>query len=127
MVLVLSAITSRQVDYTQAFPQAPLDDPVFMRIPQGWRFDPVAKKLIQFDDPKSIDHSHFIRLKRNLYGCKQAARNWYLCLKAGLEARGFVSSKIDPCLYICTDCLIALYTDDCLIFANDDSTVDRLC
>ena len=38
MVLVLSALLrlkSRQVDYTQAFPQAPLDDDIFMRIPQG--------------------------------------------------------------------------------------------
>jgi hypothetical protein len=69
MVLVLSAILglkSRQVDYTQAFPQAPLDNPIFMRIPQGWQFDPVAKKLVQFDDPKSIDHTHFIHHKRNL-------------------------------------------------------------
>ena len=38
MVLILSAIfglKSHQVDYTQAFPQAPLDDPIFMQIPQG--------------------------------------------------------------------------------------------
>ena len=38
MVLILSAILglkSHQVDYTQAFPQAPLDDPIFMQIPQG--------------------------------------------------------------------------------------------
>jgi hypothetical protein len=41
MVLVLSALLnlkSRQVDYTQAFPQAPLEDDVFMRIPQGWYY-----------------------------------------------------------------------------------------
>jgi hypothetical protein len=48
-------------------------------------------------------------------------------LKAGLEAQGFIASKIDPCLYIQKDCIIALYTDDCLIFANDDSTMDDLC
>ena len=37
MVLVLSALLqlkSRQVDYTQAFPQAPLNDDIFMHIPQ---------------------------------------------------------------------------------------------
>ena len=36
MVLILSAILglkSHQVNYTQAIPQAPLDDPIFMRIP----------------------------------------------------------------------------------------------
>jgi len=130
MMLVLSAILglkSRQVDYTQAFPQAPLDDPVFMRIPQGWSYDATLKRLVQSDDPAHSDCDHYIRLRRNLYGCKQAARNWYLHLKAGLEQRGFVPSKIDPCLYIRKDCIIALYTDDCLIFANDDSTIDELC
>ena len=48
MVLVLSALLhlkSRQVDYTQAFPQAPLDDDVFMHIPQGWYLDPESQQL----------------------------------------------------------------------------------
>jgi hypothetical protein len=39
LVLLLATILnlkSRQVDYTQAFPQAELSDPVFMRLPQGW-------------------------------------------------------------------------------------------
>ena len=103
MVLVLSAILglkSCQVNYTQAFPQAPLDDPIFMQIPQGWTYDPMQQQIVQSDDPKSIDQDYFIRLQCNLYGCKQAAQNWYLHLKASLEARGFVPSKIDPCLYI---------------------------
>jgi hypothetical protein len=42
LVLLLSSILnpkSRQVDYTQAFPQAELSDPVFMRMPQGWYLD----------------------------------------------------------------------------------------
>ena len=89
MVLVLLAILglkSCQVDYTQAFPQAPLDNPVFMQIPQGWTYNPVSKKLVQSDDPKQMDCDHFICLHWNFCGCKQAARNWHLHLKAGLEA-----------------------------------------
>jgi hypothetical protein len=42
LVLLLSTILhlkSRQVDYTQAFPQTELADPVFMRPPQGWHID----------------------------------------------------------------------------------------
>jgi hypothetical protein len=88
MVLVLSALLklkARQVDYTQAFPQAPLEDDVFMRIPQGWFYDTATQQLAQHqDDPRSFDKEHFIRLKRNLYGVKQGARNWYLHLKKGL-------------------------------------------
>jgi hypothetical protein len=82
MAMVLSTLLnlkSWQVDYTQAFPQAPLDNDVFMRIPQGWYFDPSTKQLHQdTSDPCSVDKEHYIRLKRNLYGVKQAARNWYL-------------------------------------------------
>jgi hypothetical protein len=131
MVLVLSALLSlksRQVDYTQAFPQAPLEDDVFMRIPQGWYYDPTSKQLLpKSNDPRSFDKEHFIRLKRNLYGVKQAARNWYHHLRQGLLGRGFVQSKIDPCLFIRKDCLIVLYTDDCLVFANDNETIADLC
>jgi len=46
--IILSALlglASRQVDYVQAFPQASLDDPVYMRIPQGWYYDPELKRL----------------------------------------------------------------------------------
>jgi Reverse transcriptase (RNA-dependent DNA polymerase) len=131
MVLVLSALLklkSRQVDYTQAFPQAPLNDDVFMRIPKGWFLDSTTQQLHQHpDDPTFKDREHFIRLKRNLYGVKQAARNWFLHLQKGLLSRGFVQSKIDPCLFIRQDCILVLYTDDCLLFAKDDDSISDLC
>jgi hypothetical protein len=131
MVLVLSALLklkSWQVDYTQAFPQAPLDDDVFMRIPQGWYFDTATQQLKPHThDPTSKDMQHCIRLKRNLYSVKQAARNWYLHLQKGLLSHGFVQSNIDPCLFIRRDCILVVYTDDCLMFTSDDSIIDDLC
>ncbi len=54
LVLLLSIILNlknRQVDYTQAFPQAPFEDPVYMHIPQGWHVDD-NKILHQHSDPK---------------------------------------------------------------------------
>jgi hypothetical protein len=128
LLLLLSTILnlkSRQVDYTQAFPQAPLDDPVYMRLPQGFYVAP-DHTLQQHSDPTYHDRSHFIKLKRNLYGCKQAARNWFAHLKKGLISLGFTPSKIDPCLYFRHDCILAVYNDNCLIFARDDSTIDDL-
>jgi len=128
LLLLLSTILnlkSRQVDYTQAFPQAVLDDPVYMRLPQGFYVAP-DNTLQQHSDPTYHDRSHFIKLKRNLYGCKQAARNWFAHLNKGLIAMGFTPSKVDPCLYCRHDCILAVYTDDCLIFARQDSTIDEL-
>jgi hypothetical protein len=128
LILLLSSILglrTRQVDYTQAFPQAPLDDPVYMHMPQGWFIDDTGA-LRPHSDPKYNDKDHFIQLKKNLYGCKQAARNWFKYLTSGLLSQGFIQSKIDPCLYLRHDCLMVVYTDDCLIFAKNDAIIDDL-
>jgi len=68
VMATLLNLKTRQVDYTQAFPQAILDDPVFMRVPQGWFVD--QGKLKQHPNPKHNDTAHYMQLKRNLYGCK---------------------------------------------------------
>ena len=128
LVLLLSTILnlkSRQVDYTQAFPQADLTDPVYMRLPQGWYISPQGT-LEPHHDPKHNDTTHYIQLKKNLYGCKQAARNWFQHLDTGLKALGFRQSTTDPCLYLRKDCIMVVYTDDCLIFAPEDNTIDTL-
>jgi hypothetical protein len=39
ILLSILDLKQRQVDYAQAFPQAPLDDPVIMRMPQGWHIN----------------------------------------------------------------------------------------
>jgi len=96
-----------------------------MRLPQGWFIAPDGT-LQPHHDPKFNDTSHYIRLKKNLYGCKQAARNWFQYLKQGILAQGFTQSHIDPCLFLRSDCIMVIYTDDCLIFANEDSTIDSL-
>jgi hypothetical protein len=63
MVLDVSALLnlkSRQVNYIQAFPQAPLEDDAFMQIPQGWYCNPTSDQLHrQPDDPRSFDQEHF--------------------------------------------------------------------
>ena len=128
LVLVLSTIMnlhSQQVDFAQAFPQAPLSDPVYLKIPQGWYVDE-HNTLQKHPDAKHRDRDNYIQLLRNLYGCKQGARNWWKHLSKGLISRGFHPSATDNCLYIRKDCLIVLYTDDCLIFAPDPTTIENL-
>jgi hypothetical protein len=74
MMLILSSLLNLktcQVDYTQAFPQVHLDDPVFIRVPQGWFVE--NGRLRQHANPKHNDNTHYMQLKRKLYGCKQAA------------------------------------------------------
>jgi len=79
-------LSSHQIDYVQAFLQPALNDPIYMKVPHGWFYCPKEKKLCQFANPKHTDLSYFIKLKCNLYGCKQAAFNWYQQLIRGLLA-----------------------------------------
>lgn len=78
-----------------------------MRLPQGWYADNNGI-LHQHSDPKFHDTKHFIQLQHNLYGCKQAARNWFRHLTQGLLAEGFKQSKIDPCLFLRQDCIMVI-------------------
>ena len=127
LILALSSIRglqSRQVDFTQAFTQSPIDTDVYMRIPQGWFAH--QGHLRQHPDPTHRDASHFIRLAKTLYGVKQAARQWYAYIHQGLLALGFRCSCIDPCLFIRKDCIILLYVDDCLLFGTSTAVIDDI-
>ncbi len=72
----LGAIIGKPTLPSSAFLQADLDVPVFMKVPQGWFVSPDGT-LHHHDDPRFNDTKHFLKLKKNLYGCKQAARNWF--------------------------------------------------
>jgi hypothetical protein len=101
LLLLLSSILDlqqRQVDYTQAFPQAPLEDPVYMKIPQGWHV--FQGQLCQHSDPTYQDRFYYIKLQRNLHGCKQAACNRFQHLTQGLLSQGFCQSLNDSCLFL---------------------------
>jgi len=126
-MLILSSILDLktcQIDYTQAFLQAELHDPVFIQIPQGWFIKEGIMQ--QHDNPRFNDTTHYLRLKRNLYGIKQAAHNWFKHLQDGLLNLGFAQSSMDCCLFLRHNCILILYVDDCLIFAPHSDTIDKL-
>ena len=80
--------TSRAKYFVLVFPQAKLDVPVFMELPVGCDVDSGNQSL------------YVIKLKKSLYGLKQASLNWFNMLKEGLEARGYRSSEVDPCVFL---------------------------
>ena len=81
---------------------------------------------MQHPDPTYNDKTHYIKLQRNLYGCKQAAPNWFKHLTQGLLREGFRQSAVDPCLFLWNDCILIVYTDDCIIFSRKDEVIDAL-
>jgi hypothetical protein len=39
---------------------------------------------------------------------------------------GFTQSKTDSCLFLCKDCILAVYVDDCLVFSKSDDVINQL-
>ncbi len=125
LVLTLSLLNgfkTRQVDFVQAFTQAPLDCPIFMEIPAGFR---IVDGNLQFtgEAHKSTNHDFVLRLTKNMYGLRQAG---YKRLYDELLSAGFTQSRVDKCLFIRHNCVVVVYVDDCLIFSKDDAVLDSL-
>ena len=84
------------------FTQSDLDVPVYMELSAGMDLAGHGK-----DSSK-----YLLKLKKSLYGLKNASRNWHNNLKDDFEDRGFVESLSDPCVFVLTDMIILVYLDD---------------
>jgi len=117
-LLVLSEIVgleSRAIDFVLAFPQAELDVPVYMELPIG----------MEVPGSEQNRKVHLLRLKRSLYGLKQASANWYDMLKKGLQRRGFQESVADPCVFLRENMIILCYVDDCILLSPKKEIIDE--
>ena len=89
MMTEMAGWESRQIDYVLAFSQATIDSDVYLHLPAGFHVD-----------GEDENETYFLKLKKNLYGTRQAAENWFDMLKTGLEDEGFRQNKVDPCLFV---------------------------
>ncbi|KAH9307124.1 hypothetical protein KI387_043796 [Taxus chinensis] len=112
--LILSLAASlrwsvHQMDVKSAFLHGDLHEEIYMEQPQGFMHD----------------SSLVCRLRRSLYGFKQAPRAWYERMDAFLLSIGFHRCKIDHTFYVLkTDdelLLLVLYVDDLLITSTSNS------
>ena len=115
LMLTLTAVLNlqtKQVDYNNAFAQAPITEDVYIELPR--------------DFENSTEGNFVLKLKTSLYGMKQSPLVWFNHLKAGLEKRGFKASASDPCLFLHQDVICLVYVDDCLFFARDQMKIDEM-
>ena len=103
-----------QLDYVLAFPQAPAVRDLYMRIPNGFTLDGV-------ENPSD----YVLRIKRNIYGGKDAGRTWFLYLKERLERVGFEQSKHDDCMFFKGNMVYVLYTDDSILAGPNRKEIDE--
>jgi hypothetical protein len=100
----------RQLDIKTAFLYGILKEEVYMQLPEGSRQTGMVA-----------------RLKRCLYGLKQASREWYHRLVEYLAPHGLAPSAFDPCVLIHTsgDFFIAIYVDDLTLYGPDNDFMDQ--
>ena len=70
--------------------------------------------------------THALKLKRNVYGQKQAGRVWSQYMDQGMKSIGFTPSKFDPCLYYRHSIVFLVYIDDCIVFGPNDAAIDKV-
>lgn len=95
-----------QMDAITAFLQGELQEEIYMRQPEYYN-----------DGTNKV-----CRLRKSIYGLKQASRVWNLKLRGVLLSAGYKSSQMDPCIFYQINgndmIFIAIYVDDVLYFTN---------
>ena len=94
----------RQLDVRNAFLNGPLNRQVYIKIPSGVRISEEKK----FTKPA-------LRLKKALYGLKEAPKCWNETLNKFLVSIGFKRCKFDDCIYTDGKVYLLIYVDDILI------------
>ena len=108
----------RQIDFVMAYTQAPIEQDLYMDLPQG--LDPITGNR----------KDYVLKLKKNIFGQKQAGRVWNQFLTDKLRSIGFTPSNVDECVFYRGSTIFIVYVDDGLVFDlngdNLDSFVEEL-
>ena len=104
---------TKPIDFIQAYPQAEIKTNIFLHSPPGAELTANNGETV-------------LRLKRNLYGLKDAGRTWHEHLTDGLTAMGFAATESDPCIFTRGSDILILYVDDCVIVSRNKRDADNI-
>lgn len=130
----------RQFDVTTAYLNGELEEEVFMETPKNL---PLILERIVDDEQDSFvgikakdmlseiqKGDKVCKLRKSLYGLKQAGRSWYKRLNKVLKECGTTPTNSDPCLYRIGSgenlTMIAVYVDDILIASRHEKEITKV-
>ena len=73
LICKIHKLHSKSIDFVLAFPQAELEEDIWMEIPLG----------VDVESEDGV--SYLLKLRKNLYGLKQGSHNWFKHLEQGLR------------------------------------------
>ena len=98
-----------QMDVKTTFLNGDLEEEVYMCQPEGF---------VNNDNNQLV-----CKLKKSIYGLKQASRQWYIKFHNVISSFGFVENIVDQCIYLKINgskyIFLVLYVDDILLASND--------
>ena len=113
IVMILTALRGWklvQCDITAAFIHALLkpDEEIYVHQPRGFK----------------LKDNHVLKLRRSLYGLRQAPRYFFEYFTKRLVRQGLTPSKYDPCLFFSKTLIVIIYVDNILIYCKDEAEID---
>ncbi len=102
------------IDFSSAFVQANLTDPVWIHMPRG------------FKSEQPSNQRTCLRLVKSLYGLSIAPRLWYQHIREALLLQGLKQSATDSCLLYSKTIMIVLYVDDLGIAYSNKKDLEKL-
>lgn len=113
-IAVAHGLHVHHLDVSTAFLNGSLSEDIFMYQPEGF----------------VSDASKVYKLKKAIYGLKQASRSWYERMDEVVLSVGFKKSQHEPCVYFWRDgasmVIICVYVDDFFVFFNDEVQAEKL-
>jgi len=102
-----------QMDVKTAFLNGDLEENVYMTQPEGFVVE--GKEHLG------------CKLKKSIYGLKQASRQWYLKFDEVIRRFGFKENAVDNCIYVkfkgSKFTILVLYVDNILLASSDINTL----
>ena len=91
----------------------PSGEPVFVELPRYFSSDGGQCDVV-------------LRLKKILYGQVENTRLWYEKFQFLLLCRGFLVSKLYPCMFMYKTVICVVYMDYCIFWALSQSEIDNV-